>query len=188
MSTVQTQVPSDVQTIKLTGKRLTGEIKVYPRTIWFQIHYSQKKIRTWSVKSVDQAKAYFEEQDAFAVRDEERKAQWRKERAEQRRIDLEKMKAAIVPGVLLHGSWGYEQTQCELYEVISVAGTKVTLRPVDFKREGRGWASEARFPLKGQYIGEPITLRISSGGVKYSDYCTLTPSDWNRGYYCSWYY
>jgi hypothetical protein len=100
----------------------------------------------------------------------------------------EAMKEQITAGTLLHGSWGYEQTQCELFQVIAVKGFTAEVRRVDSRQEitGNGMASNCH-PLRDAFIGDPIKLRISAGGCKYRDLCRLTPSDWDRSYYRSWY-
>jgi hypothetical protein len=112
----------------------------------------------------------------------------RDERDKRKKVLRSQTQSEIVVGTLLHGSWGYDQTQCELFQVIGVTGFTVMARKIASRDDqtGNGMAAEC-WPIKDSFVGDPIRLRISAGGCKYKDYCRLTPSDWDRSYYRSWY-
>jgi hypothetical protein len=57
-------------------------------------------------------------------------------------------------GDILHHSWGYEQTNCDFYEVVAVKGQSVGLRKIAHQQvSGGGSAMSAMvMPIKGQYV------------------------------------
>lgn len=176
--------------IPLEGKAIRGEITVFPETnrLYLTVGTNWKKPRIWKADTEAQAREFFASEDeaeqkrlaGMERRREERKA-WRKNA-------LAEMLPRIVPGVLLHGSWGYEQTNCEAFEVESVKGTRVILKPVVYESAPSGPMSENRTPIQGAYKGDSRFARtISAGGVKWNDHCTLTPQPWGKSFYSSWY-
>ena len=69
-------------------------------------------------------------------------------------------------GDVLHYSWGYEQTQCEFYEVISTTPGTITMREIaqvtaPGSEISHGMA-ESRLAVKGSFLdnAEPITKRV----------------------------
>lgn len=90
-------------------------------------------------------------------------------------------------GDILSCSWGYEQTQVDFYEVVSVKAGTVEIREI-----GKTRAEEDRvIPLPGQFTGEVMTKRPSVGNVlKMTSYssaylwngkaCYETP--WHQGH------
>lgn len=105
-----------------------------------------------------------------------------------RKIQLsEKIKV----GSILHGSWGYEQTNCELYQVIEkISDFKVVIREVKQETiEGTADHSSCSVkPILNDFIGEPITKLISEYGVKVHRSCTLKPANEKTSFYKSWGY
>lgn len=97
-------------------------------------------------------------------------------------------------GEILHGSWGYEQTNCEFWQVVEVKGATVKIQPigtVTAPTRTEGYMSEMLLPRPDQFCGEAITRRPTPGykgeaNVKLNDRCWLTPWD-GAPKRCSWY-
>jgi hypothetical protein len=103
--------------------------------------------------------------------------------------DLEKIKV----GDIYHYSWGYEQTQCEYYQVIEKNGKTVKIREIGSQTVpgSEGFMSDSRIPVKDSFLDKApiLTKRIQfSNGEAYlsMDYGSCNP--WNgKAHYCSWY-
>ena len=105
-------------------------------------------------------------------------------------------KDAVCPfkkGDILEGSWGYDQTNVEFFEIVEAKGRKVTIRELGHAtiKGSEGFMCESVVPDHGRYIGEPEshiaqTYNGDSWYVKLHDSCSL--SLWNGGKaYKSWY-
>lgn len=103
------------------------------------------------------------------------------------------MLAKIGPGTIFHGSWGYDQTQCDYYEVIERKKRHVTVRRVIAEPvEGSsGFMSDSRVPVAGAFMEDekPFKKLVQFAGTQAyiaMDYgwCNL----WDgKPKYCSWY-
>lgn len=81
-------------------------------------------------------------------------------------------------GDILQGSWGYDQTNQEFYQVIAINGKRVTIREVATASHALAWATERLYPAKDQFIGEPLVKMVSRyGTLKLYDFCSLRK--WN---------
>lgn len=107
------------------------------------------------------------------------------------------------PGTILDGSWGYDQTNIEYYQVISVSPTSnsITIREIAQETvpgsSGRDF-SDQRTPCPGQFIGpERRALVQRSYNGEAGLHITLRPNErdgyriyldkWDgRPRYCSW--
>ena len=108
--------------------------------------------------------------------------------ARKERMDKESSRYEV--GAILSGSWGYDQTNVELFEVVERPTPRtVVIRAVDRKTvEGsEGFMSRAVLPVPGAYVDEPFRKRITANGVKHNDHCHLTPTDTTKKHYESWY-
>ena len=119
----------------------------------------------------------------------ERSAKFKAERKEQRRADADKTAGNIKVGTILSGSWGYDQTNAELYEVVEIHGKRVGIRELKAQTvEGsEGFMSQSIKPLPGQYCGPVIYRLITGSGVKLHESCHLHVSDATSAHYSSWY-
>ncbi len=96
-------------------------------------------------------------------------------------------------GDILTGSWGYDQTNAEAWQVVEALPSSVKIRPVAHRAvEGTaGFMSESVVPVKDQFTGpERLTrVRPTSDGVgscSANEFCSLTK--WTGGaQYSSWY-
>jgi hypothetical protein len=97
-------------------------------------------------------------------------------------------------GDVLHYSWGYEQTQCEFFEVTATTPGTVTLREIaqEAVPGSEGFMSESRVALPGQFLADakPFTKRVqfSDSGPGYISMEHGCCSPWDgRPKYRSWY-
>jgi len=110
---------------------------------------------------------------------------------------------------ILHNSWGYDQTNCEYYQIVATTRATVTLRPIKSEavKDSQGFMSEMVTPVKDAFckgflgalkryagMGTEITKKVScyiqdSGELRYfipteHGFCDL----WNgKPNYSSWY-
>ena len=122
--------------------------------------------------------------------DKEREAYVAKRKDEDKARKLE-AQAALTVGTLLHGSWGYDQTNCELYQIVGrPSANKVEVRAVGYVVSdvvSHGMA-EHRRAKKDDLHGPVLTLTIGAGGnVKLHEHCYLSPTDEQQKHYASWY-
>ena len=108
----------------------------------------------------------------------------KRKRAEERRAYV----PALKPGDVLHTHWGYEQTNVEFFEVVAVKGKRVTVREIARLVEETGYMCGIARPVRGDYVGEPITRTARPGDViRIDDVRYAWPLD-GDGVRCSWYY
>lgn len=99
-------------------------------------------------------------------------------------------------GDVLHYSWGYEQTQCEFYQVVATTPGTVTIREIAQRAVPGSMMShgmaENRLPVSGSFLEKsaPIVKRVqfSESGPGYISMDHGCCSLWDgRPKYCSWY-
>ena len=74
-------------------------------------------------------------------------------------------KAAVQVGDIMYGSWGYDQTNVEFYQVVARSGDMLTLRENVCTRVATGFMTEKVWPAKDQFTNAaPIRRRLSSNG------------------------
>lgn len=114
---------------------------------------------------------------------------WKAQRDSDRKAEQARMRHTIKPGMLLHGSWGYDQTNCELYQVTDVRGAYAIIRPVRCVavQGTQGFMAEDLQPVPNEFCGEPLRRMITGSGVKLHEHCTLSPTDATEKHYSSWY-
>jgi hypothetical protein len=118
-----------------------------------------------------------------------------KQARQESRRQLQEQPNPFHEGDILCYSWGYEQTNCEFYQVVRVQGKKVTLRRVASKSvssEGLHSMAEFRVALKDAFIEDYHPLNklvqfLKDGGAYVSmDHGIATK--WNGDkQYSSWY-
>lgn len=105
-----------------------------------------------------------------------------------RKIDLAK---EIEIGTVLQGSWGYEQTNREFYQVVEKPSKfKVVIRPISQENVpgSMDFNSCKVKPIKDSFIGDKETKIITEYGVKVHRSCNVKPCNINGEYYKSWGY
>ena len=81
---------------------------------------------------------------------------------EQERAARKAFENPLKVGDILYGSWGYEQTNVDFYEVVKVSGRKITLALLAQKCKEDGWLRGHCVPVPGNYIGLPFTRLAQS--------------------------
>ncbi len=104
--------------------------------------------------------------------------------------DIEK----ITPGTIFHYSWGYEQTNCDYFQVIERKGRYITLRKIgsEHDHECGNSMAEYRKPVPDAFLenAKPMRKLVQfSGGKPYIKinsfgWCNVWDGSAN---YCSWY-
>jgi hypothetical protein len=92
-------------------------------------------------------------------------------------------------GMILAGSWGYEQTNQEFCEVLDVKGQRVVIQELEQTIVETGASSMAghTVPVPGRYKGQKKTCVVQHGtSVRFNSSCLLSPWD-GRPKYTSWY-
>lgn len=105
-------------------------------------------------------------------------------------------KEAVCPfkeGDIISGSWGYDQTNVEFFEIVAAKGRKVTIRELGHAsiKGSEGFMCESVVPNHGCYIGEPEvhiaqTYSGDSWYIKLHDSCSLHLWEGDKRYK-SWY-
>jgi|PlaIllAssembly_1097288.scaffolds.fasta_scaffold29663_6 hypothetical protein len=73
-------------------------------------------------------------------------------------------------GDILECSWGYDQTNIDYYEVVKVLPKSVVILEIAQRKQMTGYESGSCWPLPGQYVGKPRTVRVKGESVKISSY------------------
>jgi hypothetical protein len=93
-------------------------------------------------------------------------------------------------GDILSGSWGYEQTNVEFYQVVAVTTHGATLRSIADETVPDSTVShgmaDLRTAIRDHFCGEPVRVRVSSYNRCQVGSCSLSPWD-GKPCYCSWY-
>ena len=130
-------------------------------------------------KAVGAIKRYFE-----AVQSSEA---YRVKRREER-----KKPHSLKVGDVLTGSWGYDQTNPEAYQIVEVVGDRtVKIQQIAFQAldDPSGFDSQYVKPVPGKFVGKEVLTRRAShdNAVKLNDHCYLSPWSGGRMYH-SWYH
>lgn len=101
-------------------------------------------------------------------RAEEYMRQWHKEQAEIAQYKKERRKqhpVTLQVGDILRSSWGYEQTNNNYYQVISIKGTRtVVLREVSYAYDETGSMCGECTPEPNSFISESFERRVAESG------------------------
>lgn len=131
---------------------------------------------------------------ARVIDGERQSAEAREQRKAQGQADLDKQLELIQVGTLLHYSWGWEQTQCDFFQVVARNGRNVTIRAINGEivpgsDYSHGMACMMR-PLRDQFAeghhAQTLTKRIGPCGISMS-YGIASPCTEADKFYCSWY-
>lgn len=100
-------------------------------------------------------------------------------------------------GDLLHYSWGYDQTQCDYFQVVDRTNSTVTIRAIGGKTvdKGPGWSGMSCFysAVKDSFLSksEPFIKRVqySENGPGYISmkFGSASLTNETDTHYCSWY-
>jgi hypothetical protein len=136
--------------------------------------------------------SYFRNPEAVAKYIDSQKKQfdsieaWKNERKEKRANFVHSLEV----GDILFGSWGYEQTNVDFYQVTEVKGKYVIVREIASKKvpmSGYSDMSAHVVAIKDAFIGEPMKKLVSEGNcITIASYESASPWD-GRPKYMSWY-
>lgn len=140
------------------------------------------------IRNDEELEKYIAARKKDADDDETRKA----ERKATKAANRAKMKEEIKVGTLLCNSWGYEQTNCDFYQVVEKKGSVVMIRPimgatVEGSTVSHGMADYRRAVPDSFIEGkEPIRKIIGPHGIafEHGSASVTTPEE---KHYCSWY-
>lgn len=116
---------------------------------------------------------------------------WRLERDAAKSADRAEKKAfktSLKVGAILVGSWGYDQTNVEAFQVLEVSesGKSVVMQAVALRSEGEtSWCSSNVSPVVGSFIGPKIRGMVQPGDRVPYKHCSLHL--WNgKAMHSSW--
>lgn len=135
--------------------------------------------------SVEQRDEYIEKEK----RREDARLEFKAEQKAKEQERLGEMRANLTVGTILHYSWGYEQTQCEFFQIVERCGRTVAIiqRIGSMVVQGsEGFMSDRRKPDPSVFVGKPKRKRITAWGIKM-DHGWAAPTDEEKAYHCSWY-
>lgn len=130
----------------------------------------------------------------FSFKNEQTRAEWlakwfanveriessRAERKSQRAADMRKP-CELSAGDVLTGSWGYDQTNVEWFEVVAVRGRTVEIRELACESIDTAFMQGKSVPLPGQYLNDKVLSRrcMPGGRVKLHESCNLYKAERN---------
>jgi hypothetical protein len=118
----------------------------------------------------------------------------RKEKRKQERKGNPELLKQADPGAIFHFSWGYDQTQCDYFQVIERRGQMVKVQRIasESVKGSEGHMSDNRTAVKDSFLTDHKVLtkkvQFSSG----TPYLTMASYGWcslwdGKPKYCSWY-
>ena len=89
------------------------------------------------------------------------------EKQETKEIIKAKFKNPFIVGDIVHHSWGYDQTQCDYYQVVALTKAMVTLKPIKSKTvEGsEGFMCQHCLPVKDGFCESFSALSQYDGKI-----------------------
>ena len=126
---------------------------------------------------------------AELVRNDQESAAYQAERRAQRKAEAAEMAKRLTVGTILHYSWGYEQTQCDYFQVTERRGkVSVVIRPIGCEDVSASGPMSARCrPCPDEFVGPPIVKRVTANGVSM-DHGSAMPTSRDSTHYRSWYH
>lgn len=108
----------------------------------------------------------------YYMDEELKRAEADKKYKDEKKQKAEIFKNELEVGSILYTCWGYEQTNVEFFQVVSLKGAKVSLRELRKHSEAKGFMSEEVAPQPNVFLNDEILeRRIMSGYIKI-DNCT----------------
>ena len=111
-----------------------------------------------------------------------------RERKSDRRATEKAFRHTLKVGDILHYSWGYDQTQCEFYQVIGATEFSVTIREIvaESVKGSEGFMADSRVAVPDRFVGQEMKKRVQIGNVLSMPHGCATVWD-GRPKHCSWY-
>ena len=118
--------------------------------------------------------------------------EYRAKRKEAQKVKAAELAAGVNVGDLFVDSWGYEQTQVDLYQVVAKPTARtVIVREIASQtvKGSEGYDCQNVRAVPNSFIGEEMKKRLDNyGGFKTSSYSCARPTTAEAEHYNSWYY
>lgn len=193
---------AELNRLTAEGKiEVCGNLKIYRYDAAGAVGRVAKCAKLWRGKARNPIANYVfrddEHRDRFIANQIEADAAYDREQAKRRaarEAHRQEMLEQIQIGTLLHYAWGWEQTNCEFFQVVERRGQVVTIRRIIGKEvpgsmHSHGMACMLRpapDAFAGGSIAEKLIKRIGPYGITMP-YGTATPCREDDEFYCSWY-
>lgn len=143
-----------------------------------------KPFAFYSFRSIESREAWINQQK----QGEDAREVFKAERAQARVSSRQTMLEQIQVGTMLHGSWGYDQTNAELWQVVERHGAAVWIQRLACETVpgSEGFMSEMIRPIPGKVYGEKVKKIIGPNGLAFECF-TLTPTTADEKHYSSSY-
>ena len=150
---------------------------------------AQKPFANYRFRNAEQRERYIQEQTESYIQQQKDKEQRKVERR-----GTEEQLSLVEVDAIFHFSWGYEQTNCDFYQVTAKRGRMLTLREIGSRAVpgSQGFMSDRRLAVKDAFLAdsEPITKRLQFSNGK--PFITMKSYGWcelwdGKEEYCSWY-
>lgn len=146
-----------------------------------------KTVFNYRFQSVERMMQYVEK----FIEDRIESEKLREERKFEQKLQSIQLARAVKVGDLFVDSWGYEQTQVDLYQVVAKPSAKtVTVRPIACETVEGSEGRDCRYvrAVPNAFIGEEIKKRLNNyGGFKTYSYSSARPTTAESKHYNSWY-
>ena len=113
---------------------------------------------------------------------------------QKRKEEKVKNKAAMLEriqvGTILCYSWGWEQTNCDFFQVVSKKESKIQMRPIGHKLlENSGGSSMSGYavPIPNEFIGDEVITKIVNAYGVSMGHGIASPTEPGEKHYVSWY-
>lgn len=148
-------------TIKTGQQDVDGKTRFYA---WLKMPHMKKSRFVVSAFSEDDA---IKQAKDFEEYETKRKAEGKTVQASKRQARAEKDREAAKncqPGQIFVESWGYDQTNIDFYQVISVKGVTATLQAIEAERVETISMQGKATPIKDSFTGKPFQKRVADYG------------------------
>lgn len=174
-----------------TTAHVYRSVRPAPRRKWNTDPVGLKTVAHYSFRSRERRDQWIEEFKAARSKQLAAAAASKVARAADDKARAEAMRERIQVGTILHYSWGYEQTNCDFFQVVARRGAKAVVRrigsAVDMSRsEGGSSMTEYLLPVRDHFVGPEIVKVIGPFGIRM-DFGTADPVEEGRSYFHSWY-
>lgn len=138
---------------------------------WFAICFRGKAVKPawhYSFRTEERLRANIEE----TLRNEMEAADRKAKRSAEKKAAC--ASHDVKAGDVFRCSWGYDQTNIDYYQIVSVSGQMATVRAIGEISEETAWAQGKSAPRAGHFIGDPFRVRIQKWSMDSEPYFKVT--------------
>ena len=88
-------------------------------------------------------------------------------------------------GDVLCSSWGYDQTNCDFYQVTGLTAKGVKVRPINGHEVDKGMMTGETTPIKDSFCGPEEYHKLKGDWFRVNSYSGASKTEWNKAHYCS---